>query len=374
MSELALAGRYPALAETLPVVSLGEWPTPLQPADPAALPGACAGLWLKRDDRCATPYGGNKVRKLEFLLADALLKGHDSVFTFGVAGSNHALATAIYAGQVGLEARLLLTPQSNSSFVGRNLLMGRWAGARQIHCADEAAANRLARTLSLGGRGQSAASYRVPGGGSSPLGVVGFVNAGLELAAQVRAGLMPAPDDLYVALGTMGTAAGLALGLAAAGLRTRLVLVRVVRADIASPARFRALYHGAARLLHRRDPRFPLAPLDRSRIEVRHEFIGPGYARFTEEGMAALALARQAFDIGLEGTYTAKAFAALLADLRAGRLANRTVLFWNTYNGQPLPAEAMAIDYRELPPPFHRYFETPFQPLDPRRESGPGAR
>jgi 1-aminocyclopropane-1-carboxylate deaminase/D-cysteine desulfhydrase-like pyridoxal-dependent ACC family enzyme len=330
------------------------------------LPGTCAGLWLKRDDRCATPYGGNKVRKLEFLLADALRHGHDSVFTFGVAGSNHALATAIYAGQLGLEVRLLLTPQSNSSFVGRNLKMGRWAGARQIHCATETDANRAARILRLRGRGAHPPPYRIPGGGSSPLGAVGFVNAGLELAAQVRAGLMPEPDYLYVALGTMGTAAGLALGLAAAGLRTRLVFVRVVRADIASPRRFRALYHGAARLLHRREPRFPLAPLDNTRIEVRHEFIGPGYARFTEEGMAALAMARQVFGIGLEGTYTGKALACLLADLRAGRLAGKHAVFWNTYNGQPLPAEALALDYRELPPAFHRYFETPFQPLDPQ--------
>ncbi len=366
MTAPALAARFPALAARLPTVALGEWPTPLQPAERDALPGPCAGLWLKRDDRCATPYGGNKVRKLEFLLADALLKEHDAVFTFGVAGSNHALATAIYARQVGLDALLLLTPQSNSSFVGRNLKMGRWARARQLHCATESEANRMARALRLRGRDGRPPPYRVPGGGSSPLGAVGFVNAALELAAQVRAGLIPEPDYLYVALGTMGTAAGLALGLAAAGLRTRLVLVRVVRADIASPERFRSLYHGAARLLHRHDPRFPLAPLDNTRIEVRHEFIGPGYARFTEEGMAALAFARQAFDIGLEGTYTGKALAALLADLRAGRLANRNVVFWNTYNGQPMPAEAMAIDYRELPPPFHRYFETPFQPLDPQ--------
>jgi 1-aminocyclopropane-1-carboxylate deaminase/D-cysteine desulfhydrase-like pyridoxal-dependent ACC family enzyme len=366
MSALALAVRYPALAEALPTVSLGEWPTPLQLAVPATLPGECAGLWLKRDDACARPYGGNKVRKLEFLLADALQKEHDSVFTFGVAGSNHALATAIYAAAVGLEARLLLTPQSNSSFVGRNLRMGRWAGARQIHCATEAEALRKARILELGGRGTARPPYRIPGGGSSPLGAVGFVNAGLELAEQVRAGLMPEPDDVYLALGTMGTAVGLALGFAAAGLRTRLVLVRVVRADIASPRRFRALYHGTARLLHRHDPRFPLAPVEESRIETRHEFFGPGYARFTEEGMAALEFARRAFGIRLEGTYTGKAFACLLADLESGRLAGRNVLFWNTYNSQPPPAAAMEIDYRELPPPFHRYFETPFQPLDPQ--------
>jgi len=365
VSTWSLFERYPRLAETLVALPLGDWPTAVQAADPAALPGACASLWVKRDDRCAAPYGGNKVRKLEFLLADALQKGHDSVFTFGCAGSNHALATAIYAGRTGLRARLLLTPQSNSSFVGRNLLMGRWAGGQQVHCATEAHARRTARALELQGRGDRPAPLRIPGGGSSPLGTVGFVNAGLELAAQVRAGHLPEPDALYVALGTMGTAAGLALGLAAGGLRTRLVLVRVVRADIASPRRFRALYHGAARLLHARDPRFPLVPLDRSRIEVRHEFIGPGYARFTEAGMAALDVARHALDLGLEGTYTGKAFAALLADLQGGRLDGRNVLFWNTYNGHPAPAEALAADYRELPADFHRYFEQPVQPLDP---------
>jgi 1-aminocyclopropane-1-carboxylate deaminase/D-cysteine desulfhydrase-like pyridoxal-dependent ACC family enzyme len=365
MSTPALFERYPALGAAVPSLQLGEWPTPLQAADPAALPGPCAGLWVKRDDRCARPYGGNKVRKLEFLLADALLHGHESVFTFGVAGSNHAVATAIYAGQVGLDASLLLTPQSNSSFVGRNLRLGRWAGARQVHCPSEADAVRTARILGLRGRGSRPAPYRIPGGGSSPLGAVGFVSAGLELAAQVRAGLLPEPDCIYLALGTIGTAAGLALGLAAAGLRTRLVCVRVVRPDIASPQRFRALYHGAARLLHRKNPHFGLVPLDRTRLELRHEFFGPGYARFTPEGMAALGFARDALGLGLEGTYTAKAFACLLADLEAGRLAGRNLVFWHTYNGQPMPAEAAALDYRELPPPFHRYFETPFQPLDP---------
>lgn len=360
---LELLARYPRLADTLPWRHLGHWPTPLQAAAPTFAGKDCAGLWLKRDDRCAQPYGGNKVRKLEFLLADAIGRGHRRVHTFGVAGSNHALATAVYAGALGLEARLLLTPQSNSSFVGRNLRFGRWAGAHQVHCPTEAAARSAARALELGPPAR--ASYRIPGGGSSPLGAVGFVNAGLELAAQVRAGLVPVPDVIYLALGTMGTAAGLALGLAAAGLPTRLELVRVVRADIASPARFRALYHGAARLLHRADPRFPLLPLEPGRLTVRHEFIGPGYARFTPEAMAALAEARAAFDVGLEGTYTGKAFAALLADLRAGRLAGQNVVFWNTYNGQPLPAAARVLDYRELPTPFHRYFETPFQPLDP---------
>ncbi|MEJ2522600.1 MAG: pyridoxal-phosphate dependent enzyme, partial [Gammaproteobacteria bacterium] len=196
-------------------------------------------------------------------------------------------------------------------------------------------------------------------------GTVGFVSAAFELAAQVRAGLLPEPDLIYLALGTMGTAAGLALGLQVAGLSTRLVLVRVVREDIASPGRFRRLYHGAARRLHRHDPRFPLAPLEPARLAVRHDHIGPGYARFTPEGIAAVEFARSQANLLLEGTYTGKAFAALLADARAGRLAGRRVLFWNTYSSRPLPPGAEDIEATELPAPLRRYFEKPLQPLDP---------
>jgi D-cysteine desulfhydrase len=362
--DCALFERYPALASAVPRLPLAMLPTPVEEAETGALPGPCAGLWIKRDDVSGEPYGGNKVRKLEFLLADALARGHDSVMTFGVVGSNHAVATAVYARELGMDAWLLLTPQSNASYVAKNLRLGRYAGAHQVFCPTEAQANRRARVLGLLGRGIYMPPYRVPGGGSSPIGAIGFVSAGLELAGQVRAGLLPEPEVIYAALGTQGTAAGLALGLEAAGLSSKLELVRVVREDIASPERFRALYHGAARHLHRRDPRFRLAPLDRRRIRVRHEFIGPGYARFTEEGMAAMDLAGDRLGTRLEGTYTGKAFAALLADLEAGRLTGKRVLFWNTYSSRPLPAGARSIDYRDLPAPFHRYFERPPQPLE----------
>jgi len=367
----ALFRRYPGLEASVPRLALASLPTPVAAIPASALPGACEGLWIKRDDVSGEPYGGNKVRKLEFLLADALARGHDSVMTFGVVGSNHAVATAVYAREAGMDAWLLLTPQTNASYVAKNLRLGRVAGARQVFCPSEEAASRFARVLGLRGRGESPPPYRVPGGGSSPVGALGFVSAGLELAAQVRAGLLPEPDVIYVALGTQGTAAGLALGLEVAGLASRLVLVRVVREDIASPGRFRALYHGSARLLHARDPRFPLAPLRRGRLELRHDHIGPGYARFTEAGMAAVDLARERLDTALEGTYTGKAFAAMVEDLRAGRLAGRRVLFWNTYSSRPLPEAAASLDYRELAPPFHRYFERPPQPLDPAHRVAP---
>ncbi len=360
----ALFERFPALEDSLPRLSLAALPTPVEHAG-TELPGPCAGLWVKRDDAAGAIYGGNKVRKLEFLLADAIAAGRDSVMTFGVVGSNHAVATALYARQAGMDAWLLLTPQSNAAYVAKNLRLGRYAGARQVFCPDEATANRRARILGLAGRGRRPPPYRVPGGGSSPVGTVGFVSAGLELAAQVRAGLLPEPDLIYLALGTMGTAAGLALGLQVAGLSSRLVMVRVVREDIASPARFRRLYHGAARHLHRHDPRFPLAVMNPGRLEVRHEHIGPGYARFTGEGMAAVEFARSRAGLSLEGTYTGKAFAALLADARAGKLAGKRVLFWNTYSSRPLPPGAMEIEPAEFPSPLRRYFEKPVQPLDP---------
>lgn len=357
----ALFGHFPALAGALPHRSVAELPTPVDLHPGADLGLNCAGLAVKRDDASSPLYGGNKVRKLEFLLADALERGCRAVATFGVAGSNHALATAIHARRLGLEAYSLLTHQSNAAYVARNLLAGHTAGAHLVAFDSEEAAAAGARRLVREGEARDAPVCVIPGGGSSPLGALGFVSAALELADQVAAGLLPAPELIYVALGTTGTVAGLMLGLALAGLDTEVVAVRVVREDIGSPSRILALQRGAARLLA---PGVPGLDGDyEGRLPtLRHEFLGPGYARFTPEGVAAIAWARARLGIRLEGTYTGKACAALLADAGAGRLAGRQVLFWDTYS--PAPA-ATAADYRDLPRAFHGYFERPVQPLDP---------
>lgn len=356
---------FPKLAGAAGHVPLATLPTPLETHRGADLGLPLQSLMIKRDDVSGHLYGGNKVRKLEFLLGEALRVRARGVLTFGVAGSNHALATSIYAQSCGLECHSMLTRQSNAAYVRRNLLAGLHAGAHLLPCnSEEDAAAEASRLISdARDRGETIVSVR--GGGSTPLGCLGFVNAGLELAQQLRQQSLPIPDRIYLALGTVGTAAGLLLGIRLAGLPTGMVAVRVVREDIASPRRFRDLIQGTEQMLDCAGSCGDEVP------EIRHEFIGPGYARFTTEGVAAMGVAHRSLGLKLEGTYTGKAFAALLHDCRQGRLENENVLFWNTYNSRPIARAALALDYRSLPEPFHTYFSRPLQPLDPEAGEEP---
>lgn len=356
---------FPELSRRAGHIPLATLPTPLEIHRGADLGLSVRHLMVKRDDQSGRAYGGNKVRKLEFLLGDALRVGAHGVVTFGVAGSNHALATSIYARACGLASHSMLTRQSNAAYVRRNLLAGLHAGADLRACGSEEQAVEDARNLVREARARGQTIETIPGGGSSPLGCLGFVNAGLELAEQLRRQSLPVPDLIYLALGTVGTAAGLLLGIRLAGLSSRMVAVRVVRPDIARPERFRRLTEATGKLLES-----PVS-LKGELPEIRHEFFGPGYARFTPEGVAAMQTARQCLGLKLEGTYTGKAFAALLEDCRQDRLAEANVLFWNTYSSRPISQEALALDYRTLPEPFHYYFEQPFQPLDPELADPP---
>ncbi|MDH3399374.1 MAG: pyridoxal-phosphate dependent enzyme [Chromatiales bacterium] len=363
---LALFRAFPELARKLDWLPLANLPTPVQQMNLLAEELDEDDLFIKRDDLSGEVYGGNKVRKLEFLLGEARARGADSVMTFGTAGSNHCLATAIYARSLGMEAISILSPQTNSASVGRNLLMGFHVGAELHHYHSEPAAQRgaawqSARRLGAGKK----APHIIRRGGSSSLGTVGFVNAGLELAEQIKRGELPEPDLLYVAMGTMGTAVGLALGLAVANLRTKVVAVRVVDLRYGNEDAFHKLFDSTATLLNKLDENFPKLRWVDANVEFRHEQFGQKYALFTEAGMEAVSLLRSTEGIQLEGTYTGKAMAALIADSHAGNLEGRRVLFWNTYNSRPFPAEAMNRDYQKLPFPVQDYFEKPCQALDP---------
>ena len=235
MSMISLFQRYPLLREKLPYVALGDFPTPVQRLERLGDELGIGQLYIKRDDLSGKLYGGNKPRKLEFELGDALRSGSSEVITFGGIGSNHALATAIYAKQLGLKTISMLVPQPNSNIVRRNLLADYHYGAEMHLCGtslESAVSKLLIRAVTL----YQVIRHRIKSGrfphlirpgGSSPLGVNGFVNAALELSEQVAKGELPEPDFIYVAAGTMGTASGLTLGLKIAGLKSRMVAVTV---------------------------------------------------------------------------------------------------------------------------------------------------
>ncbi len=331
-----LFARHPALEAVVPRAALGAWPTPLTPLDALAGELGLGGLVVKRDDLSATPYGGGKPRKLELLLGAALAAGHRGVVTFGGVGSHHAAATAIYAHKLGLACRLFLLPQPPTDEVRRVLLT----------CARHGAELELVGSLAAGeARARHLASDHtlIAAGGSSVVGNLGFVNAAFELAAQLDATGGAVPAVVVTAVGTMGSAVGLAVGLEALGWPTRIVGVRTASWAAASTAKGARLFADTVSWLRARDGSFPAVTLSKGRLRLEDRFLGEGYALPTAAGDAATTRAREE-GLRLDATYTAKAFAALLAVPRREpkTYAGNEVLFWHTHSHAPLSDEGDA--------------------------------
>jgi len=170
----------------------------------------------------------------------------------------------------------------------------------------------------------------VPTGGSSAVGDIGFVSAAFELAEQIEAGVLPAPNEIYLPIGSGGSLSGLALGARLAGLRARIIGVLVT--DILPPGarRIVALARATLARLRRLDPTLPDVAIDPADFEITHAQLGPGYGAETESGRAAAQRASAA-GLLLEQTYTAKCLAEMLARAASGA-AEPPLLFWNTYN------------------------------------------
>lgn len=300
--------------------SLGVWPTPLEPAPELARALGVAALAIKREDRCAQSCGGNKVRGLEFLLAEA---GPGTVFvTVGGTGSTHCLATAVHATALQCRAAVAQFPQPDTAAsrivaaacVARAALVVR---ARSRVTLPFAVLTAWRRARALGVR------RWIPGGGAHPRAVVGHLLAGLELGDQVA----EPPQAIVVPLGTGATAAGLGLAVAALGWPTRVVGVRVAPPLVANRWRTAALARGAGRLLARHGIALPAA-----RRPVVADGLGRGYGWPTAAGERAR---RQAADhaLVLDPAYGAKALAAV-PELAARGF--QRLVFWHTF-GVPLP-------------------------------------
>ncbi len=345
-SPYPLFERFPALAKSLPRIELGRYPSAIEPA-PALLDDR---LYVKRDDDftrsasfregVARIYGGGKARKLELFFGEARALGKRRIVTFGGVGSNQALAAALLGRALGFTVRLYLAPQPPSSLTKKNLAADAASGAELRLFPSVVQARAVAEREFPPGSD----AYLIAPGGTTPLGTLGFVNAGLELAADVRAGAMPAPKRVYVPLGLGGTAVGLALGCALGGLATEIVAVRASNPATVNEATLRAIHDETIAFARTRDPSFPAIEAARPRIDGR--FVGGGYGVPTAAGDNAVERARATVGWALEPVYTGKAMAALLADAAAG--APGPVLFWNTQSSRPV-AEA------PVPAAFERF-------------------
>lgn len=356
-SPLAMERRFPSLTGKLARVSLTVLPTPVERMDRLSASVGDADLWIKRDDRSGTMYGGNKPRKLEFSLGDALAQGKRAVMTFGGIGTNHGLATAVCARSLGLRCILVLLRQPVTEHVRRSLLLYGAAGA-ELHYAPtvgpvavRAAAVCLRELL----RGQL--PYVIPAGGTSVRGTLGYVNAAFELQEQVAAGALPEPDWIFVPLGSGGTVAGLAAGLKLAGLRSRVAAVLVT--DILPPTaeRLARLGTNALEFLRSRAPEVPAMSVTADDLTIVRGYLGDCYGAPTEAARHARDLMADCEGIRLETTYTAKCLAALLDAARQPDRRRSHLMFWNTYSSvDPTPHLGRMPAYRELPRVFHQFF------------------
>ena len=348
-----LSLQFPELGKTLGREKLANLPTP---ASEHAVDHSSGQrpISLKHDNLTGDLYGGNKVRKLEYLLRHAGEKKRSRIATFGTAGSNHALATALYAHKLGFDCTCFLSHQTKTPMAPATLNMHIKNGTELVRFGGSYAKRIATLRERLWGRN----AWVIPMGGSSWLGAVGFVNAGLEVAEQVASGVVSLPDRLYVATGTMGTAAGLAIGLALANLPTEVQAVRVSDPLIMNDAALRRLVCKTAMMLRRLDASIPADLENQVRVKVRDDFFAGGYAKTNHATDAAVAFARDQLDIELETTYSGKAMAALLSDFDDPTLADKNFLFWNTYSSSVMPVpDDKPLDKAALPDEFIRYFE-----------------
>jgi 1-aminocyclopropane-1-carboxylate deaminase/D-cysteine desulfhydrase-like pyridoxal-dependent ACC family enzyme len=287
---------------------------------------------MKRDDVTAEPYGGNKVRKLERFFEDAEAQGKRRILTLGAAGSHQVLATAIYGRARGFDVEAVLVPQPSTKHARENLAIALGHGL-VAHAAPAWALAPPVVAAHLRGD-----VYFVPLGGSNVIGSLGYVEAARELAVQIREGVLPEPDVVTVALGSGGTAAGLAAGFEEAKLRTRVVGVA-----ISHPARVLAVM--AHRLTREIAKAIGVPPARAAaRLEVDRAWVGRGYGYATPEVDSAIAEGTK-LGVVLDPTYTAKAFACALSKANDER-----VLFWHTLSTHPLEGLPRA----ELPPKLAR--------------------
>jgi len=331
--------------------SFASLPTPVSRHE-IDLPTGSRTVWIKHDDQSSDVYGGNKVRKLEYILQRAQDRGAERVATFGAVGSNHALATAIHAREAGLACTCFLAHQKRTPNIPKTLDMHLHLGTELVRYGGSTNRLELYRRYL-----QNRKTWVIPLGGSSWLGAVGFVNAGLELAAQISSCELEVPERIYIANGTMGSVAGLAIGLGLANVPTEIHAVRVADNRFAKREVLDRLMKKTTTLLNRLEPAIPLEVAARTPIIWRDEFYAGGYAAVDEATVRAVEFARENLGLELDTTYTGKAMAALLQDLNVSD-GSASALFWNSYNSRPLPAfESRGSSLQELPEQFHRYYE-----------------
>jgi D-cysteine desulfhydrase family pyridoxal phosphate-dependent enzyme len=315
----------------LPRVPLAVLPTPLQRAErlEAALGPGSPRIYVKRDDLTGLAFGGNKARKLEYLVADALAQGATTLISEGAAQSNHARMTAAAAAMTGLRCELVLDARHGAEVAG-NLLLDHLLGASVHVVPDKAARTARMAELSEELRERGERPYLIPTGGSVPLGAAAYAATVLELMGQLRE-IGESPRRVYFATGSLGTQAGLVVGARAFSAPFAVYGVAVEHPREVLVAKGVALANDTAELLGL-DEEF-----GNDDIVVDDGFVGEAYGVPTAAGLEAIRLLARTEAILLDPVYSGKAMSALLAHVRAGEFGpDDAVVFLHTGGGPSL--------------------------------------
>ncbi|HTF89526.1 MAG TPA: D-cysteine desulfhydrase [Planctomycetota bacterium] len=319
-------------------------PTPIEQLDRLSAHLGGPKIYIKRDDQTGLAGGGNKTRKLEFLVADALAQGADTLVTVGAVQSNHCRLTLAAAAREGLRCRLVLEQRVPNSFdpkASGNIFLFDLLGAEKIEVVD--AGTDLAATMSaivaeLAAVGRKA--YLVPGGGSNPLGALGYVACAQEILAQTfDMGLRI--DHIVCASGSAGTHAGLVTGLVGAQVGIPLTGINVRRKRAEQEGLVHALAQATAALLE-----LP-GGVPRDAVVALDEWVGPGYSLPSPEMVEAVRLLARLEGVLLDPVYTGKAMAGLIAlAARKHFASDANVLFVHTGGSPSLFAYQSALQAR----------------------------
>ena len=344
---------YPELKQKIAWLPLGTLPTPVHQLHRLGY----ENLWIKRDDLSSPVYGGNKVRKLEFILAEARKRNTRHIVTFGGIGTNHGLATAIFCDRLGIDCTLLLFRQPVTGYVRRNLLL-----FEKYHAVTIYKKTRWRTVLAyyLLHRISHPGACYVFAGGSNAVGTIGYVNAAFELKEQIDNGEIPEPAVVFCPLGSGGTLAGLSLGFALAGLQTRAVGVRVSESHLGpfqacTERTVEKLMNKTYGYLKKRYRRLP--DLTVRKPSIVEDYFGGGYGVPTQAGSTICRLVKKEEGITLDPTYTAKTFVAVNDYCRKQGRDSGPVLYWHTYNSVDLSGQVRSVDYRNLPKALQVFIE-----------------
>ncbi len=332
MEAIALFRSFPELASRLPWVPLGDWPTPVEPLE------GYADIYLKREDISSQVYGGNKVRTLEAQLGRARALGAKRIWATGAYGSNHVVATLLHAKEAGLEAGAAIFPQPPTEAARENLLATLAIDPALLWVPHVAALPLGMAALQVRSRAKGLGDYVMSPGGATPVGALGHVSAGLEIARQIESKELPAPAAIVLAVGSTCTTAGLLVGLAIAerlGIAPApaVFAVRVTPWPVTAASRIAYLARRTAQYLTTLVGGVADVPYRELRrmLHIDNRYFGGGYGKPTDSGRSALTAMRDAGGPALDLVYSAKSAAALFAR------KERPLLFWATKSSVPLP-------------------------------------